>query len=206
MQSYECVFLRPFYLACLTMLRFYDPIGHEEVQRMIKGCTRMDLRSLWRKFSPWLLALSWFSGMLLGTCAALATSEFLVPMMRQSVTRSVSIPGLLAASVVPFLFSAFAISLSEPWLLLIISTLKAFGFSFCACGVSLAFGQSSWLVRFLFLFSDHCLIPVMYLYWLRHIKGQVKTCFWEPAGCIGAALLVGCIDYCLVAPFLVSLI
>ena len=173
---------------------------------MIKGYTRMDLRSLWCKFSPWLLALSWFSGMLLGTCAALAASEFLVPMMRQSVTRSVSIPGLLAASTIPFLFSAFAVSLSEPWLLLIISTLKAFGFSFCACGVSLAFGQSSWLVRFLFLFSDHCLIPLMFLYWLRHIQGQATARLWESAVCIGVAVLVGCMDYCLVAPFLVSLI
>lgn len=167
---------------------------------------KTDAVSIWRKTSPWLLALSWFLGMLLGVPAALAASEFLVPMMHESVQCSVSITGLLASTLLPFLLSAYAVSLSEPWLLLIISALKAFGFSYCACGVSLAFGQSSWLVRFLFLFSDHCLIPVLYLYWLRHIHGQTKTSVWELPACIGAALLVGSIDYCLIAPFLVSLI
>lgn len=167
---------------------------------------KTDAVSIWRKTSPWLLALSWFLGMLLGVPAALAASEFLVPMMHESVQCSVSITGLLASTLLPFLLSAYAVSLSEPWLLLIISALKAFGFSYCACGVSLAFGQSSWLVRFLFLFSDHCLIPVLYLYWLRHIHGQTKAAVWELPACIGAALLVGSIDYCLIAPFLVSLI
>jgi len=173
---------------------------------MIKGSTRFSFKPFWRKFSPYLLALSWFLGMLLGIPAAVATSEFLVPMMRQSMQCSVSIPGLLAATVVPFLLSALAVSLSEPWLLLIISTFKAFSFSFCACGVSLAFGQSSWLVRFLFLFSDHLLIPLMYLYWMRHIQDQAVHRAWELYGCIGAALLIGGIDYFLVAPFLALLV
>jgi hypothetical protein len=181
-------------------------IGHEEVQRMMKGCTRIDLQSLWRKFSPWFLAFSWILGMLLGFFSAHAASSFLTSLMRQSVSYSASILGLLAASIVPFLISALAVSLYEPWLLLIISTLKAFGFSFCACGVSLAFGQSSWLVRFLFLFSDYFTIPLMYLYWLRHIQGNVKPCFWELPSGIGIALTVGWFDYCFVAPFLVSLV
>lgn len=168
--------------------------------------TRTEVMSFWRKTSPWLLALSWLVGMLLGISAALAASEFLVPMMRESVKCSVSITGLLAATLLPFLLSAYAVSLSEPWLLLIISALKAFGFGYCASGVSLAFGQSSWLVRFLFLFSDHCLIPVLYLYWLRHIRGQTKAAVWELPACVGFALLVGSIDYCLIAPFLVTLI
>ena len=173
---------------------------------MIKKGMWTDFASFWCKASPWLLALSWLIGMLLGIPAALAASDFLVPMMRESIGCSVSIPGLLAATLLPFLFSAYAVSLSEPWLLLIISTLKAFSYSFCACGVSLAFGQSSWLVRFLFLFSDHCLIPLLYLYWLRHIRAKAKTSPLELSGCIGAALLVGSIDYYLIAPFLVSLI
>ena len=168
--------------------------------------TGTDVMSFWRKTSPWFLALSWFIGVLLGIPAALAASEFLVPMMHESVQCSVSITGLLAATLLPFLLSAYAVSLSEPWLLLIISALKAFGFSYCACGVSLAFGQSSWLVRFLFLFSDHCLIPVLYLYWLRHIHGQTKAAVWELPTCVCVALLVGSIDYCLIAPFLVTLI
>lgn len=126
--------------------------------------------------------------------------------MRESVKCSVSIPGLLTAAVLPFLLSAFAVRLSEPWLLLIISAFKAFSFSFCACGVSLAFGQSSWLVRFLFLFSDLCVIPLLYFYWVRHIRGGRSTVRWELPVFIGAAAAIGWVDYCFIAPFLVSII
>lgn len=173
---------------------------------MIKGRTKISIRSFWPKSSLWLLMLSWLLGMFFGILAAVASSSFLIPMMRQSVQCSVSIPGLLVATVVPFLISAFAVSLSEPWLLLIISTIKAFSFSFCACGVSLAFGQSSWLVRFLFLFSDHLLIPLMYLYWMRHIQDHAVHRAWELYGYIGVSLLIGGIDCFLVAPFLASLV
>ena len=146
----------------------------------------------------------WSAGMLLGIPAALAARDLLISMTRESVSCSVSVVGLLSATLLPFLISAYAVSLSEPWLLLIFSTVKAFCYSFCAIGVSLAFGQSSWLVRFLFLFSDYMLLPLLYLYWLRHIKGQAKP--WELPACIGASLMVGCIDYFWIAPFLASLI
>lgn len=173
---------------------------------MIKNLFHWQTPSWWCKVSTRLLAFSWCLGMLLGMLAATAASDTLIPMMRRAVYCPVSIPGLLAATVLPFLFSAYAVSLSEPWLLLIISALKAFSFAFCACGVSLAFGQSGWLVRFLFLFSDCCLIPVLFLYWIRHISGKGNGKRWELPVCIGAALLIGCIDYCFVAPFLVSLL
>lgn len=173
---------------------------------MIKGCSKVYFKSFWRKFSPWLLASSWFLGIVLGIPAALAASNFLVPMMRQSVQCPVSILDLLAVTVVPFLLSAFMVSLSEPWILLIISTFKAFNFSFCACGISLAFGQCSWLVQFLFLFSDYLLVPLLYLYCVRHIQGQAVRRVWESYCYIGASLLIGGIDCFIVAPFLASLI
>lgn len=165
-----------------------------------------DLAVWWRKSSPWLLALCWATGMLTGMTTAASAGEFLAPLMRQSVCCSASIPGLLAAVLLPFLLSAFAVYLHEPWLLLIISAFKAFSFGFCAFGVSLAFGQSSWLVRFLFLFSDLCLVPVLYVYWLRHIHTDAVSHRWELPGCLGMALLIGWIDYSFIAPFLVSII
>ena len=166
---------------------------------------KLDLPYLWRKFSVWLLALSWVSGLLLGALAANASKDILTPLIYGSVLCDASILGLLCASLLPFLLSAFAVFLSEPWLLLIISTFKAFSFSFCASGVSLAFGQSSWLVRFLFLFSDLCLVPVLCIYWLRHISGRHTVRQWELPACLCAAAVVSCIDYCFIAPFLVSL-
>ena len=160
----------------------------------------------WRRFCRLLLAGSWCAGLLIGIAAANSAGTILAPMMRSAVMAPVSIVGLSAAALLPFLLSAYAVSISEPWLLLIISTFKAFGFSFCACAVSLTFGQSSWLVRFLFLFSDHCLAPVLYLYWLRHISGERNFSGWETVCFVAAAVLIGVIDFCLVSPFLATLI
>lgn len=159
-----------------------------------------------RKYGKWFLAICWFIGMLFGIGAGRNASDFLIPTMRSAAVATVSIPGLLVASALPFLLSAYAVSISEPWLLLIISAYKAFGFSFCAFAVSLTFGQSGWLVRFLFLFSDHCLIPVLYLYWLRHISGERTFSFWEAVAVTAVAVLIGCIDYYLISPFLATLI
>ena len=165
-----------------------------------------DLPTWWRKICTSFLALSWILGLLLGILAVSSASEMIVPMMRSAVSGSVSIPGLLAATLLPFLFSAYAVYYSEPWLLLIISVVKSFAFGFCAFGIYLAYGQSAWLVRFLFLFSDVFMMPVLYVYWLRHISGQVQPKVWVNASCVAAALVIGSIDYCLIAPFLVDII
>lgn len=172
---------------------------------MQKRLTIADLSAWWRRVGPWLLALSWFAGVAFGTAAGCSSTEFSVPLIRESVQCDMSISGMLSTTLLPFLLSALAVSFSEPWLLLVISTFKAFSFSFCAWGVCLAFGQSSWLVLFLFLFSDFCLIPLLYLYWLRHIKGLNRIRRWELAAFLTAAITVGCIDYLYIAPFLVSL-
>lgn len=173
---------------------------------MIKGISKHSFILVWCKLSTFLLALSWVAGLLLGVCSAFSASSFLVPMMRESIGCSVSIPGLLVAAFLPFLFSIYAVYLSEPWFLLIISTLKAFCFGFCACGVSLAFGHCSWLVRFLFLFTDVFSIPVLYWYWVKHIKIETKPIVQETLVCMGFVACFVAIDYCFVAPFLVSLI
>lgn len=173
---------------------------------MIKRRYFYDLTVWWRSSCRYVLIGCWLLGMLFGLYAAFSASDFLVPMMRGVVAHPVSFVGLLSATLLPLLFSAFAVSLSEPWLLLLISTVKAFSFSFCACGICLAFGQSSWLVRFLFLFSDHCTLPVLMFYWLRHIDGAKNQSIRESCVFLCIVILIGCIDYWLIAPFLVSLI
>lgn len=173
---------------------------------MIQNGTHQWIPSWWRKTCVWILAFSWIVGMLFGILAASAASDILIPMMRGAVQSSVSIPGLLAATVLPFLFSAYAVSFSQPWAIPIISAVKAFSFGYCGYGVSLAFGQGSWLVRFLLLFSDCCLIPVLFHYWVRNISGEGDRRWQELPIYLCIALFVGCVDYCLIAPFLVSLI
>lgn len=163
------------------------------------------VRFSWPRICPWLLGICWVLGMLLGVFSAHGAEGTLIPLIRQSVSSRSSALGALCAALLPFLLSALAVSFSEPWLLLLISSFKAFSFTFCACGVSLAFGQSSWLVRFLFLFSDLCLIPILYLYWLRHLRKDRITRYWELPCCLGWATLICGIDYWFISPFLASI-
>ena len=159
----------------------------------------------WRKIATRLLALSWILGMILGSLGAIYGESTLVVLVRQGVCSELSFTGISVVTMLPFLLSAFAVTFSEPWLLLLISTLKAFSFSFCAWGVCLTFGQSGWLVLILFLFSDIALIPLLYFYWLRHIKGTIPPSFWELPLFLAIALLIGSIDYRFVSPFLSTL-
>lgn len=156
---------------------------------------------LWQRISPWLLALSWLLGMTLGCISCDACREITAVLIRQSVGAVPSLIGTVSVVVLPFLLSAFAVSICEPWLLLIISTFKAFSFSFCAWGVCLAFGQSSWLVLFLFLFSDFCLVPALYFFWLRHIRSG-RFGRWGSVLLLLYVAIVFLMDYWLIGPFL----
>ena len=159
----------------------------------------------WQKTAVRLLAVSWCLGIVLGYMAAVSAQSVITDVVQRCTSVEMSIIGGLAVTVLPFLMSAFAVSFSEPWLLLIFSTYKAFSFSFSAWGVCFAFGQSGWLVLFLFLFSDLLMIPLLYLYWLRHIRGDRAANIWELPLLICISLLVGAVDYRFVAPFLASL-
>lgn len=159
----------------------------------------------WRKISQWLLGAFWVFGLTLGALTAHGCDGIIQPLIRESAGLTPSLIGLCCATFFPFLLSAFAVSLSEPWLLLVISTCKAFSFSFCAVGVSLAFGQSGWLVRFLFLFSDLLQLPLLCWYWLRHIKGSANG-RWDIPFCTVSLTAIGVLDYAVIAPFLASVI
>ncbi len=160
----------------------------------------------WCKLYPWFLAFSWCAGLVLGALLALNARSFLVPMICGAAARTPSVIGLFAVTALPFLLSAYAVFISEPRLMLILSALKAMGFGFCACGVSLAFGSAGWLVRFLFLFSDFCGIPALYVFWLRYLSGE-RRCTLPELGCwVGFSTAIGIIDLFFISPFLAKLI
>ena len=156
---------------------------------------------LWFRISPLFLGLSWMLGMILGYVCSDAAQDQTVLLVRQSISAVPSMVGAVSVVLLPYLLSALAVSICEPWLILVISTFKAFSFTFCAWGVCLAFGQSSWLALFLFLFSDLCLIPALYLFWLRSIRGE-RISGWGKWLFLAYALFVFVLDYWLIGPFL----
>ena len=163
---------------------------------------RIDRRNLCK-----LLVLPvWISSLTLGILTARYSAHFLTPMVQSAVGLEPTFPALFRSAVLPFLLSAFAVFLSEPWLLLPICSMKAFGFGFCASGVYLAFGTAGWLVRFLFLFTDVLVIPILLFYCLRQLRSEKSFHLIEPLTFVGISSALAAVDYYVIAPFLVSII
>ena len=156
--------------------------------------------SQWRNSGRVLLATCWLFGTLLGFSSALLAKNALASLMRGFIFGSVSIVGVLAVSVLPIILSAFAVYLSETWLLYGLGFIKAFCFCFCATGLCLLMGAGSWLMQLLLLFSDCLTIPALYFYHyciLSRPLNRARLSFV----CLLVCCCVGMVDYCIIAPF-----
>jgi hypothetical protein len=123
------------------------------------------------KSDKFLLALSWAAGFCSGCLIFRYAGSDLVTQMPLAVNCQPSIFGLLTSVLLPFLFSAFAVYISVPKLLCVVSFLKACLFAYMSSAVYTAFSGAGWLVRWLFLFTDICGTVLLYHYWHRHITG-----------------------------------
>lgn len=121
----------------------------KEVTRLMAQLFHRNMPAWWRKYCFLFLAFCWIAGLLSGTSACLAAGDSLNSLMRGAAARPVSIVSLLGVTMFPFLLSAFAVYISEPWLLLIVSFGDAFVLSFVSLGVMRCGGSAGWLVRWL---------------------------------------------------------
>ena len=151
------------------------------------------------------LALFFLLGLLLGVWFSLCASDALVSPMRAVVSGRVSIIGLLSSLALPLLFSAFAVYIGRPLLLIPIAFCKAFSFSFLGCGLLTAWNSAGWLITCLTLFPTGCSLPVLCRYWL----GQIfRPGFRLPPLLLSLAALavIGIANYYLILPFLAVII
>ena len=178
----------------------------KEVTCFMAQFFRRNLPSWWRKYCFLLLAFCWMAGLVSGSRAFLSAGDTLDSVMRGALIGSVSIVGLLCAALFPFLLSAFAVFISEPWLLLPVSFGDAFVFSFVSLGVTQCAGSAGWLIRWLLVFSASLLSPLLYLYWLRHLPGGRRFDSLEAACILCICALIGSADFRLISPLLARLI
>ena len=154
---------------------------------------------------PFLLTVFFLLGHLLGVWVSGHASDFLFSAMRTVVSSRVSIIGLLSALVLPFLFSAFAVYMTQPMLLFPIAFWKAFLFSYLSAGLLSAWGSAGWLVMPLVMFCSLCSMPVLYWYWQRHIGGEHFR--WGTFSFTLAVLAaIGIVNLFVIEPFLVRII
>lgn len=153
-----------------------------------------------RKYDKYILALSWISGLGFGALVFRYAGSDFASQMPLAATSQPSIFGLLTSSVLPFLFSAFAVYICAPRLLFGICFVKAFILAYVSCGVFSAFGSGSWLVFRMLLFTDLCCTVLLYLYWLRHISGVRGFSFPRLAGYLTAVFLTAWVDIACISP------
>ena len=160
----------------------------------------------WRKSAAVFLALSWLAGLMLGVVLFVHTDGCFSSLMRGALDDTVSIVVRISVAVLPFLFSAFAVYIFKPGLLLPVCFLKAFAFSFVSVGVLSSFGSGGWALRWLLMFTDILSLPVLYFYWRQHISGDVCFSGSGTFFMLSLLILIGCIDCCCISPFLAGLI
>lgn len=164
-----------------------------------------DFRNLWRKGCTAFLALSWFSGLVFGSFLAVSADNSFASLMRAASERRVSIVGLLVVTLLPFLFSAFAVYLSQPRLLLPVAFCKAASVSQVALGIGASYGSAGWLMRFLLMFSDLCVVPLLFFYWLRYISGERRFGLSPVLLFLAAVMMIVSVDIRFVSPVLANL-
>ena len=166
-----------------------------------------DIRSFaFRKWSRWLLAFCWIVGLGLGVLTFRHTGEYTVATMYLRKWDQVSIISLFSCALLPFLFSAFAVYLHRPGLLLIICLVRAFLYGYVLLSVCSAFSGAGWLLRWLLLFTDSCTAALFFGYSWRHIH---DTFGYFAAGfgfCTAAVAMIVGVDYKFILPFLRQLL
>lgn len=170
---------------------------------------RFDCGKAWKMNTGqrrFLLALCWISGLLCGFFLFLQAGAPVVSLMRRILLDSVSIVSLFSIRFIPFLFTAYAVFISEVRLVFPICFTRAMIYAYVSLGIYSAFDSAGWLIRILVLFGDSLCMVVLYTYWLRLLSGQKTKCFAETMGVFLGFLLVCIADFYVISPYLASLI
>ena len=153
----------------------------------------------------WLLAFFWITGLITGLILSLLAGESSHSLMRMAVCRSVSIVPLLLTTCLPFLFSALAVFISKPVLLLVVAFCKALIFALVSAVTYHSYGDAGWMMRSMVMFADICTLPFLYSFWQRHICGSSILSFHDGTYMI-ATLLICSLDVYWISPFLIEVL
>ena len=206
MQFVNMGYLYPFQKANLLCSGTYSDEHNREVRMDMLFHQSIQNSSCFRPFSRILFGFVFLGGLLLGALLAPYAAEDYYLLMRRAAGSPVSIVGLFASILLPFLIAAYAVFISKPVLLYAVCFCKAVLFSFCCRGIQLSFGSAGWLVLILMQFSDLCMLPVLCWFSFRHLGNGTHQLKRDFAIVCLIGFAVGILDYCMVSPFLVMLI
>ena len=152
-----------------------------------------------------LIILFWLIGLLSSLYFTLETTAFSSALMRSVTEDRLSIIGLFLMLTFPFLISAVLLRFTRPLWILPVVFFKAFIYSCCLYGLTFAYGDAGWLVRWLLLFSDSCVVVLLLWFWLRNASGDLVTYKSDLLLCCFLSVLIIGVDYYIVSPISVIL-
>ena len=115
------------------------------------------------------LTAIWFFGLICGVFLFLHTEHSILPMMRSIPFGSVSIVTLFLAGLVPFLFTAYAVCFSQPWLVICMGFCNSCLLSFVTTGITVTFTTAGWLMCDLLLFANYIGCSILIFLWLKKL-------------------------------------
>ncbi len=152
------------------------------------------------------LWLVWCLGLLLGFLFAVKADPSYFTVMRLAAGCRMSIVGLCASLLLPFLLAAYAASIQKPWLMLWVCGGKAFGFAYIGHMARRAFGSAGWLIQPMLQFHQILFLPLLLVFCLRQISGEGQNLKRDSCICLGLLALIAGVAYFVVSPFLAGLI
>lgn len=123
-------------------------------------------------------------------------------LMRRAVVQPVSIVGLFICIFLPLVLSYYSVLFEKPICILIVCFIKSVAFGFSSALIACVYNTSSWLIRFLFLFSDTFFLLFLMMFWLKSSYGEKVS--HQRSFQFGAlfGILIGAADYLFVSPLL----
>lgn len=145
------------------------------------------------------LTVFWLLGLLTGAFVLSQTS--IASLMCSVSFPRISIIGLFAAQVIPFLISYVLLRFLPFNFILLFAFFKAFSFICCYGAFMIHYGDAGWLISGMVLFSDFFLVVLLLFDWFNFAAGEK---YWLRSGSFFHILfltLIGLFDYIVVSPF-----
>jgi len=159
-----------------------------------------------RKYHNIFLAFVWLLGLNCGIALFRMSQTTSFSLMHGVFDCSVSIVGLLSVSLLPFLFSAFAVYIRSYLFLVVLCFIKSCLFAFVSMGLICTYTSAGWLIRLLMMFSDICSLVPLWWCWIRSSSNVPFDSYRSVVIASFAAVIISCLDYYLVSPILVKLL
>ena len=114
----------------------------------------------------------WFTGFLLAVCTQQRSKALYISLMRSAMIRSVSIVGLIAVVILPFVITVLISMNYKSIFLQILCLVKGYQFSICALSICSIFGAAGWLGQIVYLFTDTLSCVLLWWNWIFLIGGR----------------------------------